>query len=42
MKFLVILITIFVYLLNADDYEMGHGLRLDDKINLGAYFSLII
>jgi hypothetical protein len=40
MKFLVVLITLFVYLLNADEYEIGHGLRLNDKINLGAYFSI--
>nr|MDA3908537.1 hypothetical protein [Sulfurimonas sp.] len=40
MKFLVVLIAIFIHFLNADEYEMGHGLRLNDKINLGAYFSV--
>lgn len=40
MKFLILLFFLFSVFLRADEYELGHGLKLDDKLNIGGYFSL--
>jgi len=34
------LTLIFVFFLKADDYKLGHGLKLSDEIHIGGYFSL--
>ncbi len=39
MKFILYMTVFFALFLRADDYEMGHGLKLNDALNLGAYFS---
>ncbi len=39
MKVLLYMTLFFTLFLRADDYEMGHGLKLDEALNLGAYFS---
>lgn len=36
-----VLVCVFLYtLLFAESYELGHGYKIDDALNLGAYFSL--
>lgn len=39
-KFLIYITFVFVFLLRADEYELGHGLKLSDELHIGGYFSL--
>lgn len=40
MKFITYLLIFTFTFLRADDYQLGHGLKLNDKLNIGGYFSL--
>ncbi|MCD6258377.1 MAG: hypothetical protein J7J31_02120 [Helicobacteraceae bacterium] len=38
-RFCIVLIFFSIVSLQAQDYQLGHGLKLADALNLGAYFS---
>ncbi len=40
MKYLVIFVMFFASYLFADKYELGHGYKINNALNMGAYFSL--
>lgn len=40
MKLHIVIIVFFTLFLKAEEYEMGHGLKVDKNLNLGAYFSV--
>jgi len=40
MKFILAFIVLLVSFLNSDEYEMGHGLKINEYLYLGSYFSI--
>ena len=40
MKLFILLLLFFTALVKAEDYELGHGLKINDALNLGGYFSV--
>ena len=39
MKFFIYIMLVFAFL-KADNYELGHGYKVSDKLYLGGYFSV--
>ncbi|MFT5660092.1 MAG: hypothetical protein ACI9TV_000732 [Sulfurimonas sp.] len=39
MRFFISILLLSTLFLQADEYELGHGLRLNDQLNFGAYVS---
>jgi hypothetical protein len=39
LRFLSLFSLAFLSLAHADDYELGHGIRVNDALNIGGYFS---
>lgn len=40
MKFLFIYIILFISFLNSDEYKIGHGLKINEYLHVGGYFSM--
>lgn len=39
-KILIFVLAFFIISLSAEEYELGHGYRVNDTLNVGGYFSL--
>jgi len=38
-KIIICFLVVFVFFLRADEYQLGHGVRLSDELHIGGYFS---